>query len=362
MEFGLSEEQRLLQASVQKFLEDASDLDVVRKIAEGDKDAALQLSGGLLELGISGVIVPEAYGGLGLSLLDAALIQEMLGRFVTPAGFASNMMAAAGILASGTEEQKQAWLPRIAGGTCQFGIAVSERTGAREQAGVTEKDGALSGKALFVTDIETATDFIVADDQGRLHVVSGGAEGVSKTRLATIDTTRRLGEVIFKSVQAEHLPTENVAGAACDKMIAVGRILNAADTLGASQMMIEKSVDYAKERKQFNRVIGSFQAVKHLCAEMAAELEPCRSLIWYGAHTFDTEPGETNLMAAHAKSHLAEVGKFVSRTATEVHGGVGFTDLLGLHFWFKRIGVNRQLFGSPEQARIEAARLQGWAA
>ncbi len=125
--------------------------------------------------------------------------------------------------------------------------------------------------------------------------------------------------------------------------------------------MLEKAVAYAKERRQFGRVIGSFQAVKHMCAEMAAELEPCRSLVWYAAYAFDAVPADASLMAAHAKSLTSEVGRFVARTSTEVHGGMGITDLLGLHFWFKRIGLNRQLLGGPERVREIAARMQGLA-
>jgi alkylation response protein AidB-like acyl-CoA dehydrogenase len=132
----------------------------------------------------------------------------------------------------------------------------------------------------------------------------------------------------------------------------------AADMLGASQAMLDKAVAYAKERRQFGRLIGSFQAVKHLCAEMAAELEPCRSLVWYAAHAFDAVPAEASLTAAHAKAHLSEVSRFVARTATEVHGGMGFTDLVGLHYWFKRVGLGRQLLGGPERVRREAARMQ----
>jgi alkylation response protein AidB-like acyl-CoA dehydrogenase len=136
----------------------------------------------------------------------------------------------------------------------------------------------------------------------------------------------------------------------------------AADTLGAAQTMLDRAVVYAGERVQFGRKIGSFQAVKHMCAEMAAELEPCRSLVWYAAHAADESPEEAPMMAALAKSHLAEVGREVARTATEVHGGMGFTDLMGLHFWFKRIGWNRQALGGPELVRAYAARLEGLAA
>ena len=119
-------------------------------------------------------------------------------------------------------------------------------------------------------------------------------------------------------------------------MLDVGRVLLAADTFGAAQTMLDQAVAYSLTREQFNRPIGSFQAVKHMCAEMAAGLEPCQSLVWYAAHAVDSIPDEARVTACHAKAHVAEVGKFVAKTATEVHGGMGFTDLLGLHYWFKR--------------------------
>ena len=126
--------------------------------------------------------------------------------------------------------------------------------------------------------------------------------------------------------------------------------------------MLDRAVAHAREREQFGRPIGSFQAVKHMCAEMAAMLEPCRALVWYAAYAQDALPDEARLAACHAKAHLGEVGREVSRLATEVHGGMGFTDELGLHHWFKRISVNRQLLGGPERCRREAAALQGWGA
>src|SRR6185369_1753307 len=172
--------------------------------------------------------------------------------------------------------------------------------------------------------------------------VDADAKGLEKIALSTIDATRTIGELNFDNVAAEPLTAGN-APATLERMIAAGRIMLAADTLGAGGRMIEKAVEYAKERKQFGRVIGSFQAVKHLCAEMNAELEPARALVWYAAYAFDRAPEEASLMAAHAKAHTSEIGRFIARTSTEVHGGIGMTDLLGLHFWFKRIGANRQL-------------------
>ena len=135
-------------------------------------------------------------------------------------------------------------------------------------------------------------------------------------------------------------------------------VLMAADTLGAAQCALDQAVTYAGQREQFNRVIASFQAVKHMCAEMAAALEPCRSMVWYAAHALDELPDEAPMMVSHTKAHLSEVGQFVTRTATEVHGGMGFTDLVGLHYWFKRVGFNRQIMGSPEWCRQRAFQLQ----
>ncbi|MGB3810326.1 MAG: acyl-CoA dehydrogenase family protein [Parvibaculum sp.] len=363
MEFGLSEDQRLMQDSVGRTLEKVSTLDRVRKVADAQEAKPQDIWQALVELGVPGMLIGEEHGGMGLKLLDAALVAEALGRHVAPAPFvASAVMAPIALKGSGSAAQQEAWLPKLAGGEIVAGLAISERAaGAREGGGVTASGGKLSGKSLFVVDFGAADIFIVADKTGGLHVVKADAKGLTRTQLTTIDLTRSIGELGFDNVEAEALVSGD-AKATLQRVLDAGRIMLAADTLGAGWMMIDKAVEYAKERKQFGRVIGSFQAVKHMCAEMAAELEPGRSLVWYAAHAFDEIPAEASLMAIHAKSHLTEVGRFVARTATEVHGGMGFTDLLGLHFWFKRIGLDRQLLGSPERVRHEAAVLQGWAA
>ena len=363
MEFGLSEDQRLMQDSVNRTLEKVSSLERVRKAAEAREPYAPDVWAALVDLGVPGLIIPENEGGMGLKLLDAALVSEALGRHVAPAPFiASAVMAPLALIGSASPKQQEAFLPKLAGGEAVAGVAISERaSGARDGAGVMASGGKLNGKALFVLDCGGADFYIVGDKDGGLHFVWADAEGLSRTELTTIDLTRSIGELDFMNVEAEPLVSGDTK-ATTRRMLDAGRVMLAADTLGAGWRMIEKAVDYAKERKQFGRVIGSFQAVKHMCAEMAAELEPGRSLIWYAAHAFDEIPDERSLMAAHAKAHLSEVGRFVARTATEVHGGMGFTDLLGLHYWFKRIGLDRQLLGSPERVRQDAAVLQGWAA
>jgi len=360
MEFGLSDDQRMFQDSIKGYLDSAAPLDTVREIADGDKAKGQSIAGGLAELGLDQVLIPERHGGLGLGLLDAALIQEALGAAVAPAGFLSTAMAIAGIESAGTDAEQSEWLSKAGAGDVRFGIAISEHIGAREDAGVAATDGALTGKALFAMDTQDATHVLVAATDGRLHIAAM-ADGVERISHATIDRTRDLAELKFSSVNAVALTGENDPGLAADRMVQTGRLLMAADSLGAAQTMLDKAVEYAKERKQFNRVIGSFQSVKHLCAEMAAHLEPARALVWHAAHAVDENMDEAALMVCLAKSHLAEIGTFIARTSTEVHGGMGFTDLVGLHYWFKRIGANRQLLGSPERVREDAARLQGWA-
>ena len=238
-------------------------------------------------------------------------------------------------------------------------MGLSEYVGAREDAGIEFSDGKLSGRCLFLIDGKDADAYLLANKSGELFIVDSASSGISVTELTTVDKTRTSIELVLDQVDAEILPGSNDKKI-IEKVLDAGRLMLAADTVGAAQVMLDKSVAYSLERKQFGRLIGSFQAVKHMCAEMAAELEPCHSMIWHAAHCQDNVPEEARLMACQTKAHISEVGKQVSKTATEVHGGMGFTDELGLHYWFKRIGLNRQLLGSPELIREEAGKLQGF--
>lgn len=361
MEFALSEEQRMLADSIGRFLEETCPLDLIRETAAGGSTKQPAVWSGLAELGVHGLLIPETHGGVGLGFLEASLTAEALGRTIAPIPFVgSAVMAPTALMAGGSEEQKETWLPQIAAGEVVFGVGVSEHVGRRETEGVVADDGKLTGKAMFVLDGEDADQLLIADMSGALHVVAVDAPGLTRTKLKTVDRTRTVSEIVLLDTPAQILPGSAGSDVVLRETIDAGRLILAADTLGAGEAMIAQAIAYARQRKQFNRVIGSFQAVKHMCAEMSAELEPCRGLVWYAAHAVAEIPEESRLMICHAKAHLAEVGKFVSRTATEVHGGMGFTDLLGLHYWFKRIGFNRQLLGAPELVREEAARAQGW--
>lgn len=358
MRFALSDEQRQLQATLSRVLGDVAPLDRVRRFARDDEPLAKDVWDALICVGAPAVLVPEALGGLGLGLLEAALIAETLGRAAAPAPFlGSAVLGPLAILKAGSEAQIERWAPKIARGEVHTAIAISEAiAGARDGAGVRAGQGTLDGSALFIIDDASADLLVVADTVGGLHLTSMNGDGMRREALKTIDATRRLGAAEFKAAPAEPLPRN--AGA-LNALRDAAFVILAADMLGAAGAMIDQAVAYTAVRHQFERPIGSFQAVKHLCAEMAAELEPARALVWYAAYALDEGLPDGSLAAAHAKAHLSEIGRFIARTATEVHGGVGFTDLLGLHFWFKRIGLDRQLLGGPERVRQIAAEIQG---
>ena len=360
MYFGLSEEQKSLEENINRFLEDNASLDVIKAVANGESEKAQQVHQGIIDLGLSGLVVPEEYGGLELNMLFATVVASALGSGTAPVPYAgSYVMAPIAINLGGDEQQKSNWLPKIAGGECVIGVGLSEYVGAREDSGIEFSNGKLSGRCLFLIDGKDADAYLLADKSGQLFLVDSSSSGITVTELTTVDKTRTSIELVLDKVDAEILPNSSNKEV-IEKVLDAGRLMLAADTVGAAQVMLDKSVAYSLERKQFGRLIGSFQAVKHMCAEMAAELEPCHSMIWHAAHCQDNVPEEARLMACQTKAHVSEVGKQISKTATEVHGGMGFTDELGLHYWFKRIGLNRQLLGSPELIREEAGKLQGF--
>ncbi len=362
MDFGLSDEQRLLQDVFRSYLAERVPIARVRAALEAGDPAIEALWSELALLGASGVLVPQEFGGSGLRLLDASLVAQELGRAVTPAPFlATAVMAPVALLEVGTPEQKREWLPKLATGQLRVGVAVTEAHSRRENAGVWLSGGKLRGKALMVLDAAGADVFLVAAGPCDLLLVAADAPGLSIVPLSAVDRTRAFAELVFEGVPpSAALGGTGGAERAIERTLCAGRVALTGDIVGACDAMLDQAVAYAAQRVQFGRVIGSFQAVKHMCAEMAAELEPTRSLFWYAAHAFSELPDEAPLAVAHAKAHASETGAFVARTSTEVHGGIGFTDEQNLHIWFKRIGVDRQLLGGPDVLRECAARLQGW--
>ena len=358
MEFALSEEQEILSESVRKMLEDNIDVDLLRNHSKGDDGIRANIRQLVVDMGLPGILIPEEYGGSGLGVLEAALIGEEFGRYAVPTPWIGNsVMAPTALLYEKGNSLSEKWLPLIASGEITACVSLTEAIGKRSNAGLSLKDSKVSGTAIFGLDGELNPRIIITVLEDNLILVDSEKPGVTISEIPTIDTTRPVVEVVFDSVDFEIIPGGKDA---IQKTIGAGRVLLAADILGASANMINSAVEYSLERKQFNRVIGSFQSVKHMCAEMAADLEPCKSLLWYAAYAQDNIQEEGDLLSCHVKAHLSEVGQDTARVSTQVFGGMGFTDLLGMHYWFKRIGLNRQILGGPEKVRQEAARLQGF--
>jgi alkylation response protein AidB-like acyl-CoA dehydrogenase len=359
MDFGLSDEQKLLDDSLRRFLAERVPTPRVRELIETPDAHDPKLWSDLAELGVAGCLIAEEHGGAGLALLDAAVIATALGHAAAPTPFLGSAILAPALIASGSEAQRKEWLPQLAAGRLRLGVALAEQVERRDDAGTALDAGKLRGTALFAIDGVGADAYLVAAGDA-LALVAKNAPGLGVEAMPTIDRTRRLAELRFDGVApTEWLGRGDAARAAIANALIAARVALAADMLGACDRSLALSVDYAKQRKQFERPIAQFQAVKHMCAEMAAAIEPARSLVWYAAHAAHEIPAEAALLALHAKAHLADVAMDVVRIATQVHGGIGFTDACDLQLWFKRVSLARQLLGTPARLRANAAALQG---
>lgn len=351
MEFALSEEQRLFADSLRDLLADRVPIDALRRHADTGSGFDAALWDSLVELGLPGLLVPERFGGAGLGVLDAAVAAEVLGGAAAFAPFAGSIVIATLAFVHGaTEELQDAWLPRIAAGEVRFGVGY----------GGSLSDNRVSGRVKAAIDAGEPTHLLVYLPDGNAAVVEADGAGVSRQMHRSIDRTRPVTDLTFDNAPVVVLDAANAPLAAMQRVLDAGRVVLAADTLGAAQHMFDNALGFVKQRSQFNRIIGSFQAVKHQFADMVTMLEPCRGMVWYAAYAQDSLPDEARVTALQTKAHISDVGRDIARMATEAHGGMGFTDLLGLHYWFKRISFNRQMLGSPEYCREEAARVQGW--
>ena len=355
MDFGLSDDQSLFQQSLRGFLGERVPTERVRSVMESASGHDAALLQQLAEQGVTGILIPEEFGGTGLGLLDAALAAEELGRAAAPFSFHSAAVVAPLVLAaSGSQKAKSEWLPRIAEGKALVSVIVDAPAA---------KDGRLRGSAMFVPDATSADAFVVvsgSEGAPEFHLLPAQAAGLRVEPLATVDDTRRVGEVFFDDVAVDSSTRLEIADGAAvlARAIDAGRIALAADALGAAERSLEEAVKYALQREQFGRVIGSFQAVKHMCAEVFAEVEPVRSLLWYAAFAWDDRKDEAPAMAALVKSHGTEVATEATTTCVQVYGGMGFTYECDMQLWFKRAGYDRQMLGSPTALReIAAAHL-----
>ncbi len=355
MDFGLSEEQAMFQEALSGYLAERVPPERVRTVMESDDGHDADVIVGLAEQGATGILVPAEYGGSELGLLDAVIAAEELGRAAAPYSFhCAAVMAPYLIAASSSEEPKSRWLTALAAGKAHLSVALAARE---------VRKGRLSGKVDFVSDVATADAFIVQAGQeggGELYVVPRDAAGVSFTALSTVDETRRIGELVFEDTPVDDSMRLLVddAAAVVERALDAGRIALAADALGAAEKSLQLAVAYSLTREQFGRVIGSFQAVKHMCAETFAEMEPVRSLLWYAAFAWDEQLADAPYVAALVKSHAVEMATQATTTCVQVHGGIGFTYECDMQIWFKRAGYDYQVLGAPAALRERAAEIE----
>jgi len=378
MEFSFSEDQAELRRAARRFLEVASSEERVRTAMETEQgyDSATweQLSE---ELAWTALTIPEEYGGLGMSYLDLHPLMEEMGRALLCSPFFSTIcLGANALLLGGSDTQKERHLPGIAAGETTVTLAYAERnnqvdaenveaTYSRSGSGYT-----LRGKKSYVLDGHTADLLIVAarSEQSKgaegvsLFLVPSDAEGVRRAWLPTMDQTRRLAAIELGDVA---VPTDALLGEEgrgwelCQRTLDLARIALAAEQVGAAEMCLEMSVDYAKVRKQFGRPIGSFQAIKHKCADMLMMIESARSAAFYASALAAQGDSDLEEAASSAKAFCSDTFFHCAAENIQIHGGIGFTWEHPAHMYFKRAKATEVLFGDPSSHRERVARRMG---
>ncbi len=353
MDFALSDDQRAIQEAARDFLTDAANPDVVRAAVEGATgfDEALwqMLSG---ELGFAGLMVPEGHGGLGLGAVEMALVLEEMGKCLAPVPFFETaVLAVQAVLAAGNEGQQAALLPRLASGTRACFAGTADRP--------MLSGNRLKGTAGFVTFAHVAELLIVATADDSLVTLEADTPGLTIEPLPALDRTRRFAHVSFDCEIAPEqiLGTAGGAKAAIERTFLIGAGLLTAEQTGGMQYSLDATVDYARQRIQFGRLIGSFQAYKHMLADMMLLVEASRSAAYYAAAAID-ENGEEMAEACHsARAYVSDAYRSVSGDAIQLHGGIGFTWEHHAHLYFKRARASASWLGSPETHREALAAL-----
>ena len=359
MNFAFTEEQEELRATARAFLTEHAGPEHVRAAMESElgHDPALWKRVGA-ELGWTAVAIPERCGGLGLGWVEVVALQEVLGEalfcgpYFATVGLAASALAAAG---------DQAQLPRIAEGASAalaHGAGLSFRRDG--------SDFVVSGAVRHVVDGHCA-EILVAAARGEgglgLFALPGDARGLSRAQLPTVDRTRRLAELRFEDVRvpaAARLVSGPAADAALARALSLGAVALAAEQVGVAQRSLDLAVAYAKERVQFGRPIGSFQAIKHKCADMMVRLEAARSAVyWAGCVAADPEAETVALAASAAKATASEAAFACAADALQIFGGVGFTFEYDIHLYLKRARASAALLGDAASHREQVARRIG---
>jgi alkylation response protein AidB-like acyl-CoA dehydrogenase len=367
MYFDLNDEQQAIKSTAHDFLASRFKSERIREIAESESGFDESGWKEMAELGWAGLALPEEWGGQGLGIVELAVLFEEMGYALAPSPLLSNTIVGLALAAGGSDEQKERYLRPLAEGELRgvpalFDAGVPVEPGKFAMAAEEAGDGVvLNGEKVLVADAASADFFLVATSDGRRHLVEKDAEGVTVNPEVSIDLTRRLSSVRFESVRLG--PEASLPGQAVDYLPVFLRacVALAAESTGIAQRALEMSVSYAKDRQQFGRPIGAYQAVSHRCAQMLLETENSRSAVYGAAWAADAEPESLPLAACMAKAYASDAGWRVPDAAIQVHGGIGFTWEHDLHFFLKRGRANAATFGDAKwhRERVAEAVLAG---
>jgi alkylation response protein AidB-like acyl-CoA dehydrogenase len=362
MQFAFTEEQEQLRSFVRQFLEEKSSEEAVRELmaTEDGYDPAVW-SQMAEQLGLQSLIIPEEFGGQGFGWVELIVILEEMGRSLLCAPFFSTaVLATSALMLADDADAAAKYLPSIASGELIATVAITEENGRWDELGVTATATAdsgswkLNGAKHYVIDGHLAGLVIVAARSAAgvsLFAVDGDAAGLTRTSLATMDQTRKQARLELSDTPAQLIGTD---GAGWDTLVRVldrAAVGLAAEQVGGAQMVLDMAVDYAKVRVQFGRPIGSFQAIKHKCADMLLEVESAKSAAYYAAWCAAEDNDELPAMASLAKSYCSEAYFHATAENIQIHGGIGFTWEHPAHLYFKRAKSSELLFGDPTYHR-----------
>jgi alkylation response protein AidB-like acyl-CoA dehydrogenase len=360
LDFEFSEDQELLRATVRRFLTERAPIAYVRDMLDDERGTTDDVWSGLSALGVTGLLVPETYGGAGMGMVDMAVVLEELGRAVHPGPFASTAVGAASLVAlAGTEDDRAELLPGLASGDTIGTVALPDPSETR--ADETGGEWTLTGETAHVPDA-AAADAIVAtvttaDGELGAFLVARDAPGLAIEPTPTVDGTRKFATVTLTEAPARRLGTGNAMRAVAETVDRLG-VAAVVDGVGAASRSLEMAVEYAKERRQFSRPIGSFQAVQHVCADMLRAVELARAGAYYACWAADAaDPAERHRAATIAQAFAADELYTVGASLIQVHGGIGFTWEHDAHLYYKRLLTLKELAGGSPGRLEELASL-----
>lgn len=342
MNFDFSEEEKLVGDQVARFLKDHCGTGVVRQVLEGEQPYAGSVWKGLTDMGLTATAIPEAYGGVDAGYLTLCLVAQQLGAHVAPTPFSSSVyLATEALLAFGSAAQKEAWLPKLASGELIGTLAVTEAREALGPDGIRMKaaNGALDGTKLVVPDggIADIAVVLARDAQGiTMYLTDLRQSTVSRSAVATVDPTRDSASLQFSGAAAEMLGEAGRGWQQLNTLHDRAAVLLAFEQIGGAASALDMAVNYAKERFAFGRQIGSFQALKHMMADMYVALKLAESNCYYAAWALAVNSADLPLAAATARVAATQAYQLCSRDNIQIHGGMGFTWEFDCHLYYRR--------------------------